>query len=79
MEATDGRWYPPEQHPHYQPPQRPSVEPAQEEPPRVAASHRALEAKGFFSSVYDFSFSSLITLPTLLWPSLRCRSAMSSI
>ena len=57
--ATDGKWYPPERHPTYQPPQ---VNPAGYQPPQGPSFQDALEEKGFIRSLYDFSFSSFITL-----------------
>jgi Domain of unknown function (DUF4282) len=71
--ATDGKWYPPERHPAYKPQQvaspQPPYQPPQlmtSEPPypqqQVASSGRAFEEKSFIRSLYDFSFSSLVTL-----------------
>jgi len=69
--ATDGKWYPPERHPSYQAPQVAHSEPAAQPPqvelpalqqPQVVSPQQALEAKSFIRSLYDLSFSSLITL-----------------
>lgn len=72
-QAVDGKWYPPELHPSYQAPQvtlppptyhHPQAAIAQPayQPPQMATPHDSLEAKSFLRSLYDFSFSSFITL-----------------
>ena len=58
-QAADAKWYPPELHPDYR------AQPAPEssyQPPSGAGGNDSLEAKTFFRSLYDFSFSSFITL-----------------
>ncbi len=60
-QATDGKWYPPERYPGYQPPQVASAQPAYH-PPEVVKASDPLEGKGFVRSLYDFSFSSFVTL-----------------
>jgi hypothetical protein len=92
--ASDGKWYPPEDHPDYRPPPQVPEVPSWEAhasqsqpqapgpqipgpqipgpqipqtaaytPPRAQLDPRAaLEGKGFIRSLYDFSFSSLVTL-----------------
>ena len=96
FEAVDGKWYPPERHPDYRPPQPPGTDAATAQataggpagaestapqaysfPPTGAttqtstspfapapdtATPNSLEHMGFFRSLYDFSFSSFITL-----------------
>jgi hypothetical protein len=59
--AADGKWYPPERHPAYQPPQGANTQPGGQRSEGGEAG-RPLEGKGFFRSLYDFSFSSLVTL-----------------
>jgi|SRR5580658_430950 hypothetical protein len=72
-QASDGKWYPPEQHPGYRtrqaeapagPYQGPHVMNPQEAPEERLEAHarHALEDKGFIRSLYDFSFSSLVTM-----------------
>ena len=58
--ATDGKWYPPERHPSYQAPQ--VVNQPTYQPPQRPNYNDALEGKSFIRSLFDFSFSSLITL-----------------
>jgi hypothetical protein len=73
-QAADHKWYPPEMHPDYQvnratpppgtppPPGAPPPFSAYEPPSRSRSGDDALETKGFFRSLYDFSFSSFIML-----------------
>lgn len=70
--ASDGKWYPPERHPGYRPSEVPSAVPSNQfpqggdTPPSyhspTTSAETALESKGFIRSLYDFSFSSFITL-----------------
>jgi hypothetical protein len=59
-QAGDYKWYPPEMHPAYQA-QRSAVPPSTYQPPG-SSDDGSLEAKGFIRSLYDFSFSSFVTL-----------------
>ena len=77
-QASDGRWYRPEQHPDFRAPAPPPAAPyglppggppamalpsaGAGVPPQPSMSRQAMEEKSFFSSLFDFSFSSFITL-----------------
>jgi len=66
-QAGDYKWYPPEMHPAYQaqrasPPPGTPAPPSSYQPPLGSSGDDALESKGFIRSLYDFSFSSFVTL-----------------
>jgi hypothetical protein len=60
-QAADQKWYPPELHPGYQAQQSAAPQSSFEPPPGPGVND-SLEAKTFIRSLYDFSFSSFITL-----------------
>jgi Domain of unknown function (DUF4282) len=60
-QAVDHKWYPPEMHPGYRA-QSPAVPPSSYQPPQGSGDDDPLEAMGFIRSLYDFSFSSFVTL-----------------
>lgn len=60
-EASDGKWYPPEAVPGDQPVPTPGP-PPDFEPPSGQYGFGSLEAKSFIGSLFDFSFSSFVTL-----------------
>ncbi len=78
-QAADHKWYPPELSPGYQAPQSapPQSAPPQSAPPQLAPAQsffqppsgsgldNSLEARTFVRSLYDFSFSSFITLKVI--------------
>jgi hypothetical protein len=64
-QAVDHKWYPPEMHPAYQAQRStvpPSSQPSSYQPPQGSSDDDPLEAMGFIRSLYDFSFSSFVTL-----------------
>jgi hypothetical protein len=60
-QAVDHKWYPPELHPGYRA-QQSAVPPSSYQPPQASNDDDPLEAMGFLRSLYDFSFSSFVTL-----------------
>jgi Domain of unknown function (DUF4282) len=66
-QAADYKWYPPEMHPARQaqstaPPPGTPTPPSSYQPPSGSSDDDAVESKNFIRSLYDFSFSSFVTL-----------------